>query len=74
MGAAEASERLGVSRDSLVRMAAKGEITKVTKMPGKSGAWLFDREEIEQLAIKRCNNCPAPATCSEFGNCTEEAS
>lgn len=52
MGSAEASERLGVSRDSLVRMIAAGTITKTTKMPGASGAWLFDRDEIEQLAAE----------------------
>lgn len=50
MGSAEASELLGVSRDSLVRMVAAGTIKKAMKMPGATGAWLFDRHEIEQLA------------------------
>lgn len=53
MGSAEASERLGLSRDTLVRMVAAGTITKAKKMRGVSGAWLFDREEIEQLATDR---------------------
>lgn len=52
MGTTEASERLGVSRDSLVRMIATGTIKKATKMPGVSGAWLFDRAEIEHLAAQ----------------------
>ena len=53
MGAGEASEKLGVSRDALIRMSATGVIKKAIKMPGQSGAWLFDRDEIEQLANQR---------------------
>lgn len=52
MGAGEASERLGVSRDTLTRMIARGVITKAAKMRGVSGAWIFDRDEIEQLAAE----------------------
>jgi excisionase family DNA binding protein len=51
MGAAEAEDRLGVSRDTLIRMAAAGKIKKAVKLAGDNGQWVFDRDEVEQLAV-----------------------
>lgn len=52
MGAAEAEERLGVSRDTLIRMATGGRIKKAVKLAGDNGQWVFDRDEIEGLAAE----------------------
>lgn len=54
MGAAEAEERLGVSRDTLIRWATTtGKIKKAVKLTGENGQWVFDRDEIEQLAAQK---------------------
>ncbi|HEY5985125.1 MAG TPA: helix-turn-helix domain-containing protein [Streptosporangiaceae bacterium] len=50
MGAAEAAETLGVSKDTLMRMIARGELRRVQKLPGPNGAWLLNRAEVEQMA------------------------
>lgn len=56
MGAAEAEKRLGVSRDTLIRMAAPGgTIKKAVKLAGDNGQWVFDRDEIEQLAAEKAD-------------------
>ena len=33
----------------------------------------LERAGREAETVRRCNACPAPATCSEFGRCTLEA-
>jgi excisionase family DNA binding protein len=53
IGTAEACEALGVSKDTLIRMAARGDITPLHKMPGVNGAYVFDRAEIEELAARK---------------------
>lgn len=53
MGTAEACEALGVSKDTLIRMAARGEVTPLHKMPGPNGAYVFSRTEIERLAADK---------------------
>ena len=49
IGAAEACELLGVSRDTLIRMIARGTI-KGHKLKGENGQWVCDRPEVEGLA------------------------
>jgi hypothetical protein len=47
IGSAEACEILGgIDRATLVRRIARGELATVTKLPGPSGVWLFDRAEV----------------------------
>lgn len=53
IGATEAAEVLGVSKDTLIRMAARGEIRPVHKLPGPNGAYLFERADVERLAAGR---------------------
>jgi excisionase family DNA binding protein len=53
IGTAEAMQLLGVSKDTLIRMAARGEITPLHKMPGITGAYVFDRAEVEKVAAER---------------------
>jgi excisionase family DNA binding protein len=50
IGAAEAAEMLGVSKDTLVRMVARGDVPMVQKLDGQKGAYIFERAEIERLA------------------------
>ena len=52
IGTAEAMDVLGVSKDTLIRMIARGEIKKAHKMPGLRGPYILDRAEIEALAAK----------------------
>lgn len=58
IGAAEACavfERLGVPihRATFLRWAAKGDIATIHKNPGRNGAKLFARAEVEKLARDR---------------------
>lgn len=50
IGATEAASDLGVSKDTLIRMIARGDITPVHKLPGDNGAYLFHRADVERLA------------------------
>jgi excisionase family DNA binding protein len=52
MGAGEACELLDVSRDTLIRMIARGVI-KGHKLKGENGQWVCDRPEIERLAAAK---------------------
>lgn len=45
----QVAELLGVNRATVNRRAAAGELP-ATKLPGRTGAYLFDRADIEQLA------------------------
>lgn len=53
IGATEACEVLGVSKDTLIRMIARGEITPVHKLPGPTGAYLLNRAEVERLTAAK---------------------
>jgi excisionase family DNA binding protein len=44
----EVAELLGVDRATVNRRARAGELPVVAKLPGKTGAFLFDRATIEQ--------------------------
>jgi excisionase family DNA binding protein len=48
IGSAEACERLGIDRSTLTRRIARGQITAVQKLPGETGAYLFEAAEIER--------------------------
>jgi predicted DNA-binding transcriptional regulator AlpA len=50
---AQASELLGITVAWINKQAAKGRIPYVQKLPGRTGAYVFDREEIERLAATR---------------------
>lgn len=50
IGATEAAGHLRVSKDTLIRMIARGELTPVHKLPGDNGAYLFSRADVERLA------------------------
>jgi excisionase family DNA binding protein len=45
----EAAEVIGVERSTLSRWAESGRITVAHRLPGKNGAVLFDRAEVERV-------------------------
>lgn len=46
----EVANRLGVTVATVSRMVKRGDLPAVQKLPGRTGAYLFDRAEIEKLA------------------------
>lgn len=51
---AEALTILGLaSPASITHFVAEGKLTPVRKMPGKNGAFIFARHDIEALALAR---------------------
>ena len=54
IGSAEACTILGdIDRGTLVRWIAAGKIAYVTKLPGETGAYVFDRAEVERMAAEQ---------------------
>lgn len=49
---AQAAEILGKTPRTVQRMVAAGLLTPATTLPGKTGAHLFDRAEVERLAAE----------------------
>lgn len=50
---AEACKILGIDRATLIRWVGTGTVKAATKLPGRTGAFLFNRSDIEKLAAKR---------------------
>lgn len=46
----EAAEVLGITRRQLLRLVKRGEIVPALKLPGHTGAYLFDPAPLPQLA------------------------
>jgi predicted site-specific integrase-resolvase len=46
----EVAAIFGCDVRTIHRWTAEGRIQSVTKLPGKTGAWLYDRTHIEQAA------------------------
>ena len=53
IGATEAAEILQVSKDTLIRMIARGDLAAVHKLPAQNGAYLLDRAEVLRLRASR---------------------
>ncbi|WP_032363994.1 helix-turn-helix domain-containing protein [Rhodococcoides fascians] len=49
IGSSEAASIIGVSRATLTRWVQSGRIEPAKKLPGLTGAALFDRDEIEAM-------------------------
>jgi len=45
--------RLGLDRRKVVRMVQSGELKPVQKLPGETGAYLFDPADVDALAAQR---------------------
>ena len=50
IGTTEAAERLGVDRSTFFRWMQLGRITPVLKLPGQTGAMLFNPDDVDALA------------------------
>lgn len=48
MTAAQAAEVLGCSQRTVARMAEDGRLTPALKLPGETGAYLFEPAEVER--------------------------
>jgi len=46
----DVAQLLGVHVSTVARMVAANEIQPAMKIPGKTGAYLFDRADVERLA------------------------
>lgn len=53
IGTAEAAQILGKQPRTVQRMVASGVLTPVTTLPGKTGAHLFNREDVERIKTER---------------------
>ncbi len=47
------AERLGISRQTVPQWVAAGKLNPVGKIDGPSGAYVFDVEQIDSLAVAR---------------------
>lgn len=52
IGTQEAAAILGVSHRTVKRLAQKGKLAHAVKMPGETGAYLFNRADVEALAAE----------------------
>lgn len=55
IGSAEACDVLGIDRSTLSRWVALGHIAPALRLPGQTGAHLFDRADVERLARERAS-------------------
>lgn len=54
VGSREACEMLGgIQRSTLTRWVASGRLEPAMRLPGKTGAYLFHRADIERLVGER---------------------
>lgn len=53
IGSTEARRLLHIERSTLTRWVQLGRIKPAQKLPGTTGAYLFHRSDIEELAAKR---------------------
>jgi predicted site-specific integrase-resolvase len=53
VGLREAAEILNVDRSTLFRWVQLGKVEPTMKLPGATGAMLFDRAEMQRLAAER---------------------
>lgn len=52
ISAEQAAVRLGIARRTLLDRVSAGTIKPAVKMPGRTGAFLFDRTYIETIAAR----------------------
>ena len=53
ISASEAAEILDVSVDTVCRWAERGDLPAIRKLPGVSGAWIFDTTVVRRKATER---------------------
>ena len=55
IGSAEVARKLKISQVTVARWVASGQIEPVHKLPGKNGAYLFRRADVDALAAERAS-------------------
>jgi hypothetical protein len=60
-----ASNILGLSVSTTLRLVDTGDLTPLAKLPGKRGGYLFDATAVEALRVKRASIGSATAAESE---------
>jgi predicted site-specific integrase-resolvase len=53
IGSARACEILGIDRATLVRWIAAEKIAAATKLPGETGAYVFELAEVERVKAEQ---------------------
>lgn len=51
----EVASQLSVDRSTVRRLVDRGVLTPTMKLPGKTGAYLFDRSDVEALKETRAS-------------------
>ena len=51
----EVGDRLGIARQTVLQRVRTGKLTPIGQLPGRSGALLFDAEQIDALARDRAD-------------------
>lgn len=52
INAEQAAERLGISKSTLLRRTRTGQVPAATKLPGRTGAFVYDEDTIDDLAAE----------------------
>jgi len=53
IGSAEVARLLQINQVTVARWAASGQLTAAHKLPGKNGAYLFQRSDVERIERER---------------------
>lgn len=53
IGSVDTCRILEIDRSTLSRWVASRQITPLMQLPGRTGAYLFDRADVERLAAER---------------------
>jgi predicted DNA-binding transcriptional regulator AlpA len=53
LGVADVKGLTGLTVDTIKRAARSGDLPVALKMPGKTGAYLFDRADVAEWAARR---------------------
>jgi excisionase family DNA binding protein len=53
IGSAEVARLLKINQVTVARWVASGQLTPAHKLPGKNGAYLFNRADVDQLISDR---------------------
>ena len=55
----QAADELGVSIRTIHRLVDSGDLTPAVKVPGKTGAFLFEEAEVERVKTLRAETAAA---------------
>lgn len=53
----QAAEQLGTTQRYVITLVERGKLKPADKLPGRTGAYLFDADEIDAYAARRRQAC-----------------